>query len=99
MHFEQVCVSLTRRSGIQRGLFLPSGAFKRVLQISDVCICCIQVNITGYWDLYNRVLSDKTSLTKAGAMPSSGLLGMPPSALLTQETQWYPDINLTPAPD
>ena len=99
MRFEQVCVSLTRRRGIQRGLFLPSGAFKRVLQISDVCICCIQVNITGYWDLYNRVLSDKTSLTKAGAMPSSGLLGMPPSALLTQKTQWYPDIILTPAPD
>lgn len=34
-----------------------------------------QINITGYWDLYNRVLSDRTTLQKAGAMPSSGLLG------------------------
>lgn len=37
----------------------------------------LQVNITGYWDLYNRVLSDSTSLARAGAMPSSGLLGEP----------------------
>jgi hypothetical protein len=35
-----------------------------------------QVNTTGYWDLYNRVLSDSTDLKKAEAMPSSGLLGM-----------------------
>ena len=40
------------------------------------CFWHAQINITGYWDLYNRVLSDKTSLQKAGAMPSSGLLGM-----------------------
>ncbi len=39
----------------------------------------VQINITGYWDLYNRVLSDKTTLQKAGAMPSSGLLGTKPS--------------------
>ena len=38
-------------------------------------MCHLQINITGYWDLYNRVLSDKTTLLKAGAMPSSGLLG------------------------
>ena len=38
-------------------------------------MCDLQINITGYWDLYNRVLSDKTTLLKAGAMPSSGLLG------------------------
>lgn len=37
----------------------------------------LQINITGYWDLYNQVLSDSTSLKRAGAMPSSGLLGMP----------------------
>ena len=38
-------------------------------------MCYLQINITGYWDLYNRILSDKTTLMKAGAMPSSGLLG------------------------
>ncbi|BDA44028.1 hypothetical protein COCOBI_05-2120 [Coccomyxa sp. Obi] len=36
----------------------------------------MQINITGYWDLYNQVLSDSTSLKRAGAMPSSGLLGV-----------------------
>ena len=37
----------------------------------------LQVNISGYWDVYNNVLSPAKDLAKgiAAAMPSSGVLG------------------------
>ena len=66
---------------------------------ADVCyiwgravILVAQVNITGYWDLYNQVLSDSTSLARAGAMPSSGLLGEPLTPL--QDLLHPPDLGI-----
>ena len=43
------------------------------------------MNITGYWDVYNKVLAPAQDLKRgiAGAMPSSGLLGARMGALLT----------------
>lgn len=60
------------------------------IAVGEVCsdpgaVLCLQLDITEYWDLYNRVFDEMHGARgrrQAEAMPSSGLLGEPPIHLI-----------------